>query len=69
MVTSSLLLVCFIAFISVFILLSLMALTMRIIIFIFPQQTVPSDSAVTAAISAAVAQKYPDKKITKIEEQ
>lgn len=69
MATSGLILVCLTAFISVFVLLSLMAATMRIIIFIFPQQTVSSDSAVMAAISATVAQKYPDKKITKVEEQ
>lgn len=69
MATSSLVLVCLTAFISVFILLTLMAATMRIIIFVFPQQTISSDSAVVAAISATVAQKYPGKKITKVEEQ
>jgi len=64
-----LLLICSLSFLSVFVVLSLLALVMRAIILIFPFKELSANGAVYAAIAGAAAQTYPGKKIVKIEEQ
>ena len=64
----SLLTVCVSAFIAVFILLSILALTMRLILAVFPEKMVESSGALIAAISTTYNSIYPGTKITKIEE-
>jgi hypothetical protein len=63
-----LLFICLSAFISVFILLALLALVMRIIIVLFPEKLAGTDSAMLAAVATAVSAVYPGTKITKVEE-
>jgi hypothetical protein len=69
METSELLLICVSAFIAVFIVLSILAIIMRIIILIFPDQDKGGDTALLAAIVSSVTRLYPGTKITKIEER
>jgi len=65
---SDLLFVCGSAFLAVFIILSLLALVMRIIIIVFPHRETSSDPAVYAAISTVISSVYKGMKISKIEE-
>jgi len=60
--------ICTSAFIAVFVILSLLALLMRLIIVIFPSKEVKEDTAVIAAITTVVNKFYPGTKITKVEE-
>jgi len=64
----SLLTICVSAFIAVFILLSILALTMRLILAIFPEKMMESNATLIAAISTTYNSIYPGTKITKIEE-
>ncbi len=63
-----LLFICASAFAAVFLLLTFLALVMRLILVIFPYKEPSSDSAMLAAVAAAVAAIYPGTKITKVEE-
>lgn len=64
-----LLLICVSAFIGVFILLSFLALIMKLIIAVFPEKAESvSDTAVLAALATVVTAVYPGTKITKVEE-
>ncbi len=63
-----LLMICASAFVGVFLLLSLLAIVMRIIIVVFPQGAKGTDAAVVAAVTAAVSAGYPGTRITNIEE-
>ena len=65
---SNLLVICFSAFLAVFVLLALLSALMRIIIAIFPQKSVDVDTPIYAAVVSAVSVAYPGTKITKIEE-
>jgi len=65
----SLLTICAIAFISVFLLLSFLALVIRIVTLAFPVPRQVLDSALVAAIGAAVAVVLPGARITNIEEE
>ena len=69
MEASELLLICISAFIAVFIVLSILAIIMRIIILIFPEKDMGSDTAILAAIVSSVTRLYPGTRITKIEER
>ncbi|MEK6756058.1 MAG: hypothetical protein AABZ02_07900 [Bacteroidota bacterium] len=60
--------ICSIAFIAVFIILALVALVMRGILLLFPERQKTDDTAVLAALSAALQATYPGTRITKIEE-
>jgi hypothetical protein len=64
-----LLTICFSAFITVFLALSLLAVVMRFIIILFPEKGADQDSALFAAITCSYNNLYPGTKITKIEEQ
>ena len=61
--------ICFSAFITVFLALSLLAVVMRFIIILFPEKGADQDSVLFAAIACSYNNLYPGTKITKIEEQ
>ena len=67
--TTNLVSVCALAFASVFILLSFLALAMHVITVVFPERQRFSDPVVVAAISTAVATLLPGARVTKIEEE
>ena len=69
MESTELLLVCGAAFLWVFTILVVLALLMRIIIVFFPKKKDGADSAVIAALAAALHSVFPGGKITKIEEK
>ena len=70
----SLLSMCVSSFAAVFLVLSFLAIVMRLLIMVFPEKVVRAvapvsdDAPIFAAISAAYAQKYPGHRVTKIEE-
>ncbi len=64
-----LLLICGVAFLMVFIILALLAFSMRIIILVFPEKKVKIDAAMIAAVTAAVQTLMPGTKVTKVEEE
>lgn len=63
-----LLTICISAFVAVFILLTVLAVLMRLITAIFPGPDKESDSALIGAITTTYQTIYPNTKITKIEE-
>ncbi|MCP4568885.1 MAG: hypothetical protein GY841_15020 [FCB group bacterium] len=65
---NELLVICASAFLAVFVLLSVLALVMRVIIFIFPDKGHGVDVAMVAAINTAAQAIYPGTKVTKVEE-
>jgi competence protein ComGC len=67
--TQNLLFTCVAAFISVFIVLSVIAIFMRLILLVFPSVQKDNDAAIYAAIGATVNNLFPGTKITKIEEE
>jgi len=64
----NLMVVCASAFVAVFLLLSVLALVMKLIIVVFPQRMAGTDTAVVAALATVVSSVYPNTNITKIEE-
>jgi len=67
-----LLLVCLSSLLAVFVLLTLLALTMRVLVAVFPQtieKLARSDAALLAAITTAVASVYPGMRVTRVEEE
>lgn len=60
--------ICISAFLAVFVLLSILAISMRLILIIFPEKESKTDAAVLAAVSTTVQSIYPGTLITKIEE-
>ncbi len=60
--------VCVSAFIAVFLLLSLLALVMRLIMAVFPEKVIQTDSFLLAAIASVMSTIYPGTKVTKVEE-
>ncbi|MFP4528569.1 MAG: hypothetical protein ACLFQX_08475 [Candidatus Kapaibacterium sp.] len=66
--TPDLLFMCLAAFIAVFILLTALAVIMRIILRIFPAKAAVADPAILAAIASTMNSVYPNTQITKIEE-
>jgi hypothetical protein len=66
--SSDLLLICISAFTAVFVLLLALALVMRALIAVFPAKVGLSDSAMLAAMAAAVSAAYPGMRISNIEE-
>lgn len=69
METSSILLISIPAFLMVFLLLAVLAVLMRVIIYLFPEKISKTDTAVFAALAAVFQNIYPRSKITKIEEK
>ena len=68
MPSNELLLICLSAFVVVFFLLAMLALVMRLIMAVFPEKIVQSDSAYVAAIASVMSTIFPGTKITKVEE-
>ncbi len=61
--------ICISAFLAVFVLLSVLAVVMRLILVAFPEaKGGGTDAAVLAAVSSTVSSIYPGTQITKIEE-
>lgn len=60
---------CVASFVTVFTLLTFLALAMRVITLIFPQRASAADAVTVAAISAAVNATYPGARLTRIEEE
>ncbi len=60
--------ICTSAFLSVFTLLAILAIAMRLIIVIFPAKNIVSDAAVVAAVTTVMQGLYPGTKVTKVEE-
>ena len=69
MLNNDLLLICGVAFLMVFIILTLLALSMRIIILVFPEKSAKIEAAMIAAVTAAVQTIMPGTKVTKVEEE
>lgn len=68
--TGQLWIICLSAFLAVFVLLSLLAALMRLLITAFPPiASAGTDAALVAAVTSAVSSAYPGTRITKIEEQ
>ena len=63
-----LLVVCLSAFVAVFLLLSFLAVVMRLLISVFPEKVGGIDSATIAAVTAAAAYAFPGTKVTRVEE-
>ena len=66
--SQDLLLICTSAFVMVFLLLTILALVMRIITAIFPEKISKTDEIILAAMATVVSTVYPGTKITKVEE-
>ena len=60
---------CCVAFLSVFILLTLLATAMQLITLLFPERRPTVESPLVAAISSAVSSLYPGSRVTRIEEE
>jgi len=60
---------CGIAFLAVFLLLSLLAGLMQLITIVFPARTSRIDPSLVAAVSSAVAVLIPGARVTKLEEK
>jgi hypothetical protein len=64
-----LLVVCLSALLAVFVLLTILAVTMRLLVAVFPEKLAKSDAALLAAVTTAVARIYPGMKVTRVEEE
>jgi hypothetical protein len=64
----NLLLICASAAIAVFLLLTLLAIAMRVLIAVFPEETDQGDVAMLAAVATAVSAAYPGTRITDVTE-
>jgi hypothetical protein len=67
--TTELYMICGVAFLAVFVILTFLAFLMRIIMLIFPEKVAEIDSALIAAVAATVQTVFPGTKITKLEER
>lgn len=61
--------ICISAFIAVFVLLTFLAVLMRLIIVFFPQKKDFTDAAVLAAVTTVMQNLYPGTKVTRVEEK
>jgi len=61
--------ICAAAFIGVFLLLSILAVIMRIIILVFPEKATGTGEAVLAVISTTYKKYYPGTIVTRVEEE
>lgn len=67
-----LLFVCVSSLLAVFVLLAFLAAAMRILVAVFPDKLAKlagSDAALLAAVTTAVASKYPGMRVTRVEEE
>ena len=68
METLDLLSICGAAFLGVFILLSILALVMRLILVTFPDKKAGIEAAMLAAVTTAIETRFPGTRITRVEE-
>jgi hypothetical protein len=68
MTPPNLLYVCLSAFVAVFLLLSFLAVVMRLLMAAYPEKVGGIDSATIAAVTAAAAYAFPGTKVTNVEE-
>lgn len=61
--------ICAVAFVAVFFLLSLLAGVMHVLIRVFPAESRGIDAATMAAVTAAMSAVHPGTKVTHIEEE
>lgn len=61
--------ICIAAFMGVFLLLSILAAIMRLIILVFPERQTGTGEAALAAIATTYKTIYPGTKITRVEEE
>lgn len=66
--SSDLLTICAVAFTTVFLLLSSLAIIMKLIITVFKEKDILDETTIYAAISAVFSAHHPGKRIKKIEE-
>lgn len=69
MESTDLLLICGVSFLMVFVILIVLALSMRLIILLFPEKKAEADAAIVAALTATMQNLFPGTSITKIEEK
>ena len=70
--SNQLLLVCLSSLLAVFVLLTFLAIVMRVLVAAFPEtleKFAESDAALLAAISATINSIYPGLRVTKVEEE
>ena len=70
--SNQLLYVCLSSLLAVFVLLTVLAVAMRILVAVFPEvveKLAESDAALLAAISATITNMYPGLKVTRVEEE
>jgi len=60
---------CLLTFAIVFLVLSLLSLSMRILIAVFPEKSSDDEAAVVAALTTHLNRIYPHTQVTKMEEQ
>ncbi len=68
MASTDLLVICAVAFITVFVILIVLAVIMRLIIIVFPEKVDGFDAAILSVMASTYQTIYPNTKITKIEE-
>jgi hypothetical protein len=60
--------ICISALITVFALLSFLAIIMKLVVLLFPEKASTDDQAIAAAVAATVASQFPGRSISRIEE-
>lgn len=68
MASVDLLMICVVAFAAVFVLLSFLAVLMRVIVSVFPERKASGDAALVAAIHSSYQALYPGTSVSRIEE-
>jgi hypothetical protein len=68
MTDPNLLAISVVAFVAVFMLLSLLAVAMRLLTSLFPERSEEPDAALVAAVTSAAALAYPGTRVTEIKE-
>ena len=70
--SNQLLFICLSSLLAVFVLLTVLAVTMRILVAVFPatlEKLAGSDAALLAAVTTAAASIYPGMRVTRVEEE
>lgn len=70
--SNQLLFVCLSSLLAVFLLLTFLAIVMRILVAVFPEtleKLAKSDAALLAAISTTITSRYPGLRVTRVEEE
>ena len=68
MAEQNMLFVCVFAFVAVFVVLSLLAAIMRLLMMVYPEKSPGPDATMASAITQAAERAFPGTRVTKIEE-